>query len=195
MSEADGTSGESYAEAFYRKAVKPNAPQTAAPPIPSATPATPGSVPAPETFEQRAERFYRTAHTATPADGFAKQDAPTTTAPSAPPPTAASAAETSARAADLRLAGVAVEGLSDVQIVAANDAAIKAHFAAQSAEIDGWEARTRAEVPQAEIASAQAFAATHLDDEIRGVLTSSGLGSHPGIVRLAAKLQAALSRG
>jgi hypothetical protein len=173
---------------FYSKAERVNMPD-ASPPPENETPA---------------QRFYRVAERAShgqASDSNSPKPAPTATA-SPPAPTAAPTAAvpavdpaTAAIVANLKTLGVELPaGLDPTQGIAFHDAAIKAHRATQDAEVAGWEAQTRRDVPQHEIASAEAFAATHLDDEIRGVLASSGLGSHPGIVRLAAKLQAALSR-
>jgi hypothetical protein len=146
--------------------------------------------PAATSTETEAERFYRTAAKPTAESGKVQptRPPPTPTAPTTTP-LAATDPATAATAANLRALGVVVEGVSDSQLVATNDAALKAARATQDAEIAGWEAESRRTIPAADIAAAEKFAAT-LDADVRDALASTGLGSHPAIIRLAAKLAA-----
>jgi len=150
----------------------PNAPTTAA--------AAPEAAALPMTLEDRAAKFYRPAPPPV--------ETPTADAPTVP--------TTDPVVADLAALGIVnPEGsaLTPEAFVSLHDSVVSAHRATQDAEIAGWEAQTRRDVPQHEITAAEAFAVTHLDAEVRDVLASTGLGSHPGIVKLAAKLSRALS--
>jgi hypothetical protein len=168
------------AEDFYKGASKPNQP------TPAATPASAQPAATKTAQEVVAEDFFAKAARPTAETGKAVQPTP----PAAPAPTAtATPADpaTAAAAANLRTLGVVVEGVSDSQLVAANDAALKAARATEDATVASWEAESRRTIPAHEIAAAETFAAT-LDGDVREVLASSGLGSHPAIIRLAAKL-------
>jgi hypothetical protein len=125
--------------------------------------------------ESVAEKFFRVAEPK-PAPAFMRS-----------PEAAAAEAAT---IADLEALGVKVPDgvtLSPAQRIQLHDASMKAQREDQDAQVASWEAEAR-KLPPADVEAAQAFAREHLDDELRDVLMTSGLGSHPGIVRLAAKL-------
>jgi len=107
------------------------------------------------------------------------------------------AAAEAARIDDLEALGVKVpEGatVTSAQRIQLHDASMKAQREDQDAQVASWEAEAR-KLPPADVEAAQAFAREHLDDELRDVLASTGLGSHPGVIRLAARLATALSKG
>ena len=132
------------------------------------------TAPAPPPVESVAEKFFRVAEPK-PAPEFMRSPE-------------AAAAE-AARIADLEALGVKVpDGVTmrPETLVAMHDASVKAHLAAQDAEIAGWESESL-KLPPEDLAAARQFAQEHLDADALDALARSGWGSNPSLVRTAVK--------
>jgi hypothetical protein len=100
------------------------------------------------------------------------------------------AAAEAATIADLEALGVKVpDGVTmrPETLVAMHDASVKAHLAAQDAEIAGWESESL-KLPPEDLAAARQFAQEHLDADALDALARSGWGSNPSLVRTAVKV-------